>query len=94
MNKLLSIPIIILIIQIISFIHLYMTYKKENAHVPEAFIELNILAILNVIVLIIAYFLFYKVDVKIVFWWIPIFLSVSTITLLLILYIRMWLGNF
>lgn len=94
MSKLRSIPIIISVLQIISFMHLYFTYKNENAHVPIAFIELNILAIINVIVLITAYFMFYKVEEKLVFWRISILFAIIIITLLLILYVRMFFGNF
>jgi len=89
MNK----PIIITIIQLVSFGHLYYIHKYGSAQFPADFIELNILAICNVGVLVLAYFFYFKVDNKLNLCLIPILLSVTTIVILIVLYILMWINK-
>ncbi|KAF2081608.1 hypothetical protein [Flavobacterium sharifuzzamanii] len=94
MNKLIIFPIIITVIQLISFGHLYYTHKQGSGQYPADFIELNILAICNIGVLILAYFLYFKADVKLSIWLAPILLAIITIVLLLGIYIIMWINKY
>ncbi|MCV9934257.1 hypothetical protein OIU80_18415 [Flavobacterium sp. LS1R47] len=85
-------PIIIAVVQLVSFGHLYYIHKHGSGQFPADFIELNILAICNIGVLILAYFFYFKVDVKLSIWLVPILLSAITIALLIVLYIIMWIN--
>jgi hypothetical protein len=86
MNKLIIFPVTITVIQLISLGHLYYVHKYGSGQFPADFIELNILAICNVGVLVLAYFFYYKANVKLIIWLVPVLLSVIVITLLLVLY--------
>jgi|LakMenE18May11ns_1017448.scaffolds.fasta_scaffold7590917_1 hypothetical protein len=94
MNKLMVFPIIITVIQLISFGHLYYIHKHGSGQFPADFIELNILAICNVGVLILAYFLYFKADIKLNIWLVPILLATITILLLLVTYVIMWANKY
>jgi hypothetical protein len=76
MNKHTILPVVITIIQLISFGHLYYVHKYENSHIPVALIELIILSFLNIIMLIGIYFFIYKLKNKINLWTIPICLAI------------------
>ena len=90
MNKSTFLPLIIILFQIISSIHLYYSYRYNNSHIPVALIELNILAIVNLIILIISYFFYFKVENKESLWLIPISLAGLIILILVIVYIIMF----
>lgn len=92
MNKSMIFPIIITVVQLGSFGHLYYVHKHESGQFPADFIELNILAICNIGVLILAYFFYFKADIKLGIWLVPILFSVITITLLIVLYMIMWIN--
>lgn len=98
MNRLIIFPtiiiIIITVIQLVSFWHLNYIHKYGSGQFPADFIELNILAICNIGVLILAYFFYFKADSKLSVWLIPILLSFVTISLLLIIYIIMWINKY
>jgi hypothetical protein len=94
MNKLMIIPFLITSAQIISIIHLYYTFKNNSTQIPAAFIELNILAFLNAIVLILAYFLYFKSENKLNLWYVPISIAIATILSLLIVYIVMFISKY
>jgi len=64
MNKSIIIPAIIGLLQIVSLMHLYYTHKYRSGQFPADFIELNFLAIINIIILIIAYFFYFNVEKK------------------------------
>lgn len=85
-------PIIIVVVQLGSFGHLYYIHKHGSGQFPADFIELNILAICNIGVLILAYFFYFKADIKLSMWLVPILFSAITITLLIVLYIIMWIN--
>ena len=92
MNKSMIFPIIIAVVQLGSFWHLYYIHKHGSGQFPADFIELNILAICNIGVLILAYFFYFKADIKLSMWLVPILFSAITITLLIVLYIIMWIN--
>ena len=94
MNKSIIIPGIITLLQIVSFVHLYYTHKYKSGQFPADFIELNFLAIVNIIILIIAYFFYFNMKKKENIWLIPIGLAVITIFLLIILYILMFISKY
>ncbi len=60
MKTLPSIPIFIALVQIFALIHLYITYENEHAHIPVAFIELNILSIFNALFVFIFIYFYIK----------------------------------
>ena len=64
MNKLTIIPCVIAFLQLISLGHLYYIHKYRSTQFPADLIELNILAILNIGVLILAYFLYFNSEKK------------------------------
>ncbi len=90
MNKLTTIPCLIAFLQLISLGHLYYMHKYRSTQFPADLIELNILAILNIGILISAYFLYFNSEKKTSFWLIPIFISVFVIISLLLVYL--WMG--
>ncbi len=94
MNKIIFLPATIMILQIISLAHLYYTYRYNDSHIPVALIELTILAIVNVLVVVISYFLYFKVENKEQLWLIPISLAGLTILILLIVYIIMFVYKY
>ncbi|KFF09751.1 hypothetical protein [Flavobacterium hydatis] len=94
MNKTKIIPAVVIFIQLLGFIHLYLTYKNDNSHIPAAFIELNFLAAFNTVVLFIAYFFFFKPASKINWWVVSIGLSVLTILFLIITYSIMFFSKY
>ncbi|WP_264551491.1 hypothetical protein [Flavobacterium sp. N2038] len=94
MNRLMIFPIIITVIQLISFGHLYYIHKYGSGQFPADFIELNILALCNIGVLISAYFLYYKADIKLSIWLVPILLAIITIIFLLVIYVIMWINKY
>lgn len=93
MNKSIT-PIIISIIQILSWAFLYYVHKYKSSQFPADFILLNLLALCNIGALIIAYFLYFKVEDKHSIWLLPISLSVITILTLLIAYIIMFMYKY
>lgn len=94
MNKLMIFPIIITVIQLISFGHLYYIHKHGSGQFPADFIELNILSVCNIGVLILAYFLYFKADIKLSIWLLPVLLAAITILLLLVIYVIMWINKY
>ncbi|MXO05633.1 hypothetical protein [Flavobacterium sp. HBTb2-11-1] len=94
MNRLIIFPIIITIIQLISFGHLYYIHKHGSGRFPADFIELNILAVCNIGVLILAYFLYYKAEIKLNIWLAPILFALITILLLFGIYVIMWINEY
>ncbi|KIC03693.1 hypothetical protein OA88_02780 [Flavobacterium sp. JRM] len=94
MSRTKIIPAIVVFMQLIGFIHLYLTCKNDNSHIPADFIELNILAVCNIGVLILAYFFYFKADIKLNIWLVPILLSTITIALLLVIYIIMGINKY
>ncbi len=90
MNKLTIIPCLIAFLQLISLGHLYYMHKYRSTQFPADLIELNILAILNIGILILAYFLYFNSEKKTGFWLIPIVISVLVIISLLLVYL--WMG--
>jgi hypothetical protein len=93
MNKR-TIPVIIIIIQLLSLGNLYYVHRHKSDHLPVDFIMLNILAFFSLIILVIAYFLYFKADNKQKIWWSPIFLSVITILTLLGSYAVMFIDKY
>lgn len=93
MNKR-TIPVIIIIIQLLSLGNLYYVHIHKSGHIPVDFIMLNILAFFSVITLVIACFLYFKADNKQKIWWLPIFLSVITILTLLGSYAVMFIDKY
>lgn len=91
MNKL--IPLVIIILQIISFGHLYYTYKYGNSHIPGVFVELNILALFNLTVLLVYFFFFNSKDKQNI-WMAPLIVSVITILVLITSYLIMWINKY
>ena len=94
MNKLTLIPLMIAFMQLISLGHLYYTYKNKSGQIPSAFIELNILAILNIGVLILAYFLYFHSEKKTNLWLIPLIISGLIIISLIFGYLWMLLNKY
>lgn len=94
MNKLQIFPIIIIAIQLISLGHLYYTYKYGSTQIPAAFIELNILAAANIIILILSYFFYFNATEKQSLWWVPVSISAIVIVFTLICYIIMWIDKY
>jgi hypothetical protein len=94
MNKSIIIPVIITLLQIASFVHLHYTHKYKSGQFPADFIELNFLAIINIIILIIAYFFYFNTEKKEIIWLVSIGLAVMTIFLLIILYILMFMNKY
>lgn len=94
MNKLQIFPIIIIALQLISLGHLYYTYKYGSEQIPAAFIELNILAVLNIVVLILSYFFYFNTSDKQQLWWLSISISTIIIVFTLICYIIMWIDKY
>jgi lipoprotein signal peptidase len=76
MNKNIILPVLISIIQILSFGHLYYVQNYGNSHIPVALIELIILSFLNIIMLIGIYFFIFRLKNKISLWAIPICLAI------------------
>jgi len=93
MNKWKIFPGIIILIQLISLGHLYYTYQYENSEIPATFIELNIFAGINIIMLVLSYFFYFKADKKHILWWGPISVSVI-IVFTLICYITMGIDKY
>jgi hypothetical protein len=91
-NKIL--PILITLMQILSFGHLYYTNEYGNSHIPIALIESTLLSLLNILVLIGIYFLIYKPKYKIGLWSIPICLAILMILAVLIVYSLMFLNKY
>jgi hypothetical protein len=87
MNKSIIIPVFITIFQIISFMHLFYTHKYGSAQLPADFIELNLIAFCDVIVLIMAYILYFTVKNKEILWLAPISLALITIVALIVIYL-------
>ncbi|UIR56785.1 hypothetical protein LZQ00_02965 [Sphingobacterium sp. SRCM116780] len=79
MEKLKAVPAVIIVIQLISIIHLFYTYRYEDSHIPVAFIELNILAVINLAVVILTYFTFFRARQKNMIWWVVITLALIVI---------------
>lgn len=92
MNKLI-IPSAITLIQLLSLIHLYYTFKYGSSHIPMVFIELNIIAICNIPVLALGCFLYVKSENKMRIWWVPIALAIAVILTLLISYLIMFVNK-
>ncbi len=88
------IPILIIFGQVLSIMHLYNTYKHGSGQIPAAFIELNILGVFNIIILIIAYFCYFKSDNKLNLWYVPIGIASLTIFVLLITYVVMLVSKY
>ena len=88
------IPIIITIIQLVSWGFLYYTHKYKSGQFPADLIMLNILALCNIGILVAAYFSYFKVENKQSIWLMPICLSVITILTLLISYLIMFLDKY
>jgi len=81
-------PILIFLLQVISIVHLYTVYKTENAHVPMAFIELNIIVLINIVIFICIYFFLHKFQLRSV-WSIPLIIFFLLMLMLSIFYIWM-----
>ena len=94
MNKLTIIPCVIAFLQLISLGHLYYIHKYRSTQFPADLIELNIFAILNIGVLILAYFLYFNSEKKTGLWLIPIVISVLIIVSLLLGYLWMWINKY
>lgn len=94
MNKSIISPVIITVLQIVSFVHLYYTHKFKSGQFPADFIELNFLAIINIIILVIAYIFYFGMKKKENIWLVPIGLAVITLLLLIILYILMSMSKY
>ncbi|SHF34210.1 hypothetical protein SAMN04488522_102905 [Pedobacter caeni] len=92
MNKSI-VPSAIALIQLLSLIHLYYTFKYGSSHIPMVFIELNIMAVCNMPVLVLGYFLHVKSANKMRIWWVPIALAVAVIVVLLITYLIMFVNK-
>jgi hypothetical protein len=76
MNKHIILPVLITIIQLMTFGHLYYVHKYGNSHIPVALIELIILSFLNIIILIGIYLFIFRIKSKINLWTIPICLAI------------------
>lgn len=87
------IPVFLIILQTLGYVCLFYVDKYGDARVPFAFMILNVLAILNALILILSYFLFFRAKNKTKLWHIPIFIAIGTILILLVQYIRMLIGD-
>lgn len=87
-------PGIIILIQLISLGHLYYTYKYGSTQIPAAFIELNILAVFNIVILILSYFFYFNAAEKQTLWWVPVCIAAIIIIFTLICYIIMGLDKY
>lgn len=94
MNKLITVPVLITIVQIVSFGHLYYVHKYKSGQFPADLIELNILAFLNIIIMILAYFFYFKASNKDFLWMIPIGFAILTIILLIVIYLVMLISKY
>jgi len=83
-------PILILILQLASLVHLYILNKTGHAHIPMAFIELHIIIIANIIVFSSIYFFVYKIKLE-SFWVLPLIMALILVLLLVYFYVRMLL---
>jgi len=81
-------PILILILQIISLVHLYIVNKTGHTHVPMAFIELHVIVITNIIIFTSIYFFVYKIKLE-SFWVLPLSMVLIFILLWIYFYVRM-----
>ncbi len=88
------IPIIISTIQLFCLLHLFYLYNFSDSPIPKAFIILHFYALLSVFILILAYFLYYKKELKNNFWQIPIGFSVILILILCICHFIMGINKY
>ena len=93
-NKLIIAPIVIIAAQLTGVIHLFYTYRYKDSHIPIAFIELNILALLNFFILIIAYLSYFRTRQKLKIWWAVVALSLIIIAILVIVYTMMLIDKY
>jgi hypothetical protein len=85
-------PIIVFVLQILSVIHLSYTSRTSNSHIPAAFIELNIIVVINIIVLFLIYFLIPKFSFSSI-WGGPYLLGLILLIVLLYKYFLMFKGD-
>ena len=81
-------PLSLFVLQCISIIHLYYTYKTEHSHVPVTFIELNIIVFVNIVILIVIYIFIHKIKVESL-WILPLCTALLLSLVLLYNYLRM-----
>jgi hypothetical protein len=94
MNKNILLPVLISIVQIISFGHLYYSNKYGNSHIPIALIESTILSLFNILLLIGIYFFAYKPRKILDLWIIPVCLSILLIIVVVIVYSVMFINKY
>ena len=82
-------PVSIAILQLLSLAHLYYSYKYGSSQFPVAFIELNILALVNLPIFIMALIYANKSKQKSAIWLMPATLAFIVVLLLTICYIVM-----
>jgi len=90
-KTLVVIPILVFLLQLYSFAQVYISYESQHAHIPSAFVELNILVAFNILFLLMVY-LFSKKQAITIFWLLPIVFSLLIISMLLFAYILIGLG--
>ncbi len=82
------IPVTVVLLQIVSFIHLYITNNNAHAHIPVTFIELVALSIVNLLFLFLVFVFTYKEVVKVTsIWKLAIMLSFITFGVTIYFYV-------
>lgn len=94
MSKSAFIPTIITATQIAGLLHLWYAYTYLDGQIPISFMELNVLAIINAILLIFLGFNYSKTIKKHRFWLLPISIAIFTISMLLIGYLVMGIDKY
>lgn len=89
MPKITILPIIIAILQLAGIGRIVYSNIYGNSHIPQSFIELNILAVLSFVILTFSYFMYYKTTKKMKWWLIPICISSLIILTLIVCYTMM-----
>lgn len=85
-NRLQVLSILITGLQLIAIGHLYDTWQSSHFHIPTALIELTILAVVNIIFLIIAYFVLPGTSLKQILWKVSGSIAATIIIFTLICY--------
>ncbi|MDR2238579.1 MAG: hypothetical protein LBE92_20815 [Chryseobacterium sp.] len=94
MNRLQGLPILITGLQLIAIGHLYDTWQNSHSHIPTALIELTVLAAVNMVFLIIVYFVLPRASLKQMLWKVSGGIAATIIILTLISYMIMGLCKY
>ncbi|WP_410696485.1 hypothetical protein [Chryseobacterium sp. SIMBA_028] len=89
MRKITILPIIIVLLQLAGIGRIVYSNIYGNSHIPQFFIELNILAVLSFVIFIFSYFMYSKANKKTKWWLAPVYISILIILTLIVCYIMM-----